>query len=187
MFVFVAPSMIMRNDTVIGDPLYTVPLQISEEMIATDPNVTNTSLCYEIHGRDGRIYNLVSDTCVTINAAYMATSNITNVIDKIGVLAVDNDGDCQNITIDVTNCMGTVGSTEVTQGSPYSKAGIRVRKGRRYFRIAVPNCHRQDLVSWVICEQGDMLKFVITRGFNLQSTSHGLVGKVYTNIFTQLP
>ena len=168
----------MRNDTVIGDPLYTVPLQISDEMIEADPDVANTSLCYEIHGRSGDTYNLVSDTCVSISADYVQgnTSDI-NVIGRVGVLAVDNDGNCQRITINVMECTGTVGSTEVTQGSPYDNAGIRVRKGSRYFRIAVPNCERQDLVSWVICEEGDMLKFVITRGFNLQPTSHGLVGK----------
>ena len=168
----------MRNDTVIGDPLYTVPLQISDEMIEADPDVANTSLCYEIHGRSGNTYNLVSDTCVSISADYVQgnTSDI-NVVGRVGVLAVDNDGNCQRITVDVMECTGTVGSTEVTQGSPYDNAGIRVRKGRRYFRIAVPNCERQDLVSWVICEEGDMLKFVITRGFNLQPTSHGLVGK----------
>ena len=168
----------MRNDTVIGDPLYTVPLQISDDMIVANPDVANASLCYEIHGSNDSIYNLVSDTCVSINAEYIpGNTSIINNVGRIGVLAVDDNGDCQRITIDVMQCTGTVGSTEVTQGSPYDIAGIRVRKGGRYFRIAVPNCERQDLVSWVICEQSNMLKFVITRGFNLQPTSHGLVGK----------
>ena len=168
----------MRNDTILGDPLYTVPLQISDELIEANPDVANVSLCYEVHGSSGSIYNLVSDTCVSINAEYIQgnTSDI-NIVGRIGVLAVANNGVCQRITIDVKQCTGTVGSIEVAQGSPYDSAGIRVRKGRRYFRIAVPNCERQDLVSWVICEQGDMLKFVITRGFNLQPTSHGLIGK----------
>ena len=172
--------MIMRNDTVIGDPLYTVPLQISDEVIKNDPDVANSSLCYEIHGEAGKTFNLVSDTCTSINAEYVQGNDTDiNIIGKVGVYAVDNDGDCQRITIDVVNCRGTVGATVVTQASPYMKAGIRVRKGRRHFRIAVPNCERQDLVSWVICEQGDMLKFVITRGFNLRPTSHGLVGKQF--------
>ena len=168
----------MRNDTVLGDPLYTVPLQISDEMIEANPDVANTSLYYEVHGRSGNTYNLVSDTCVSISADYVQgnTSDI-NVIGRVGVLAVDNDGNCQRITINVMECTGTVGSTEVTQDSPYDNAGIRVRKGRRYFRIVMPNCERQDLVSWVICEEGDMLKFVITRGFNLQPTSHGIIGE----------
>ena len=170
--------MIMRNDTVIGDPLYTVPLQISDAMVRATPEIANASLCYEIHGRDGAILNLVSDHCVSINAEYVGGSNGTvNNVGTIGVYAVDSNGDCQSITIDVMNCVGTVGSTEVTQDSPYDVAGIRIRKGRRYFRIAVPNCELQDLVSWVICEEEDMLKFVITHGFNLAATSHGLVGK----------
>ncbi|XP_065918054.1 uncharacterized protein [Dysidea avara] len=174
-------SMIMRNDTVIGDPLYTVPLQISDAMIRSNPVVANTSLCYEIHGRPGVFLNLVSDQCVSINAEYMQSSGDSNLnnVGKVGIFAVDNNGDCQSITIDVMNCVGTVGSTEVTQDSQYNVAGIRVRKGRRYFRIAVPNCERQDLISWVICEDGDMLKFVITRGFNLSPTSHGLVAQFW--------
>jgi len=177
----------MRNDTVIGDPLYTVPLQISDAVIQSNPEVANTSLCYEIHGRPSAILNLVSDQCVSINAEYVQSSSDSslNNVGRVGILAVDNNGDCQSITIDVMNCVGTVGSTEVTRDDPYDMAGIRVRKGRRYFRIAVPNCELQDLVSWVICEDGDMLKFVITRGFNLSPTSHGLVGKyihaVYLN------
>ena len=180
MVVILIKGAIMKNDTVI-DVFYTVPLQISDELIESDPDVANTSLCYEIHGEANKTFNLVSDTCTSINAEYVQESDDPdiNIIGKVGVYAVDNDDICQKITIDVANCKGTVGSTEVTQASPYMKAGIRIRKGRRHFHIAVPNCESHDLVFWVICEQGDILKFVITRGFNLRPTSHGLVGKQF--------
>ena len=72
-------------------------------------------LCYEIHGDTGKIYNLVSDTCVSINAEYMGITNDTNFIAKVSVLAVDINGVCQNMTIDALNCTGMVGLTEVMQ------------------------------------------------------------------------
>ena len=60
-------------------------------MIEDNPDVANVSLCYEVHGTSSSIYNLVSDTCVSINAEYIQgnTSDI-NVVGRIGVLAVDD-------------------------------------------------------------------------------------------------
>lgn len=150
-------------------------------MVATNPNIANLSLCYEIHGRANSFFNLVSDQCVSITAEYLQAVNNSrlNVIGKIGVLAVDNNGDCQRITVNGNGCVASVGATAVTQGTPYNNSGIRVRMNRRHYRIAVPNCELQDLVVWAICEDQNSLKFVITRGFNLQPTSHGLVGELY--------
>ena len=171
----------LANDTIIEDPVYTVPLQISPEMLANNPDVANLSLCYEIHGSANSFFNLVSDQCVSITAEYRQSVNNSrfNFIGKIGVLAVDNDGDCQHITVDGDGCVASVGSTAVTGAAPYNRSGVRVRMNRRYYRIAVPNCELQDLVVWAICEERNTLKFVITRGFNLQPTSHGLVGELH--------
>ena len=162
--------------------MYTVPLQISPEMMAENPDIANISLCYEIHGRANNFFNLVSDWCVSITAEYHQSVNNSrlNFIGRIGVLAVDNNGDCQRITVDGNGCVASVGGTAVTQAAPYNNSGIRVRMNKRYYRIAVPNCELQDLVVWAICENQNALKFVITRGFNLQPTSHGLVGELYT-------
>ena len=52
---------LIRNDTVIGDPLYTVPVFGTQER----------HLCYEIHGRPMRYFNLISDSCVSVNAHYV--------------------------------------------------------------------------------------------------------------------
>ena len=94
-------------------------------------------------------------------------------------MAVDNDGDCQRITVDGDGCVASVVSTAVTQAAPYNRSGVRVQMNRRYYRIAVPNCELQDLVVWAICEEQNALKFVITRGFNFQPTSHALVCELY--------
>ena len=159
--------------------MYTVPLQISPEMVAANPEVANLSLCYEVHGSANGFFNLVSDQCVSITAQYQQSTDDAslNFIGRIGLLAVDNDGDCHRITVDGNGCTASVGTTEVTQTTPYNNSGVRVRRNRDYYRIAVPNCELQDLVVWTICENQNSLRFVITRGFNLQPTSHGLVGK----------
>ena len=160
------------NDTIIGDPLYEVPVIIDEE--------NNTvSLCYEVHGEPGEHFNLISDTCVSVNALYssMMDPSDGNVISKIGVLAEDSNGVCQEIEADVDGCTARVNGTVETM---YNQNGIRVIRRTNRIRISVPNCERTELVMWVTCEiQGEqsMIKFVVARGFNLRPTSHGLVGK----------
>jgi len=176
--------MVLGNDTVIGDPLYTVPLQISKEVMTDVPEFAELSLCYEIHGSANEVFNLVSDQCVSISAEYVQSVNNENLnfIKRIGVLAVVNNGDCQRITVDSDGCSASVDTLTGSQVVPYNAAGVSVRKSGNHFRIAVPNCELQDLVVWVICESTSALKFVIMRGFNLQPTSHGLVGMLVLKI-----
>ena len=38
----------------------------------------------------------------------------------ISVLGVDNDGDCQRITVDGDGCVASVVSTAVTRAAPYN-------------------------------------------------------------------
>ena len=80
------------------------------------------------------------------------------------MLTVDNDGDCQRITVNDTGngCVASVGATAVTWAVPYNNSGIIVRMNKRYYCIAVPNCELQDLVMWAICEDQNSLKSVIT-------------------------
>ena len=160
------------NDTIIGDPLYEVPVII-------DGEGNTVSLCYEIHGEPGEHFNLISDTCVSVNALYSSMSDPSNgnIISKIGVLAEDSNGVCQQIEADLEGCTARVNGNNVTL---YNQDGIRVMHRTNRIRISVPNCERTDLVMWVICEvQGEqpMIRFVVARGFNLRPTSHGLVGK----------
>ena len=160
------------NDTIIGDPLYEVPVIIDEE--------NNTvSLCYEVHGEPSEYFNLISDTCVSVNALYSSMSDPFNgnIIRKIGVLAEDSNGVCQEIEADLEGCTARVNGTVETM---YNQDGIRVMRRTNRIRISVLNCESTDLVMWVTCEvQGEqsMIKFVVARGFNLRPTSHGLVGK----------
>ena len=137
------------------------------------------SLCYEVHGEPGEHFNLISDTCVSVNALYssMMDPSNGNIISKIGVLAEDSNGVCQEIEADLGGCTARVNANNVIL---YNQDGIRVRRRTNRIRISVPNCESTELVMWVTCEvQGEqpMIKFVVARGFNLRPTSHGLVGK----------
>lgn len=174
----------LRNDTVIGDPLYTVPLYSQDGK--------QYSLCYEVFGRTNSTFNLISDTCVSVTAHYGPMSNPEdgNIIDRIGVRAVgmSQSSTCYDISVELTGCSASVKPSsnnallEIAEGRRYEEDGISIRRQRNRVRISVPNCDNVMLVMYVICEHRqdqDMIKFVITRGLNLRPSSHGLIGMYY--------
>ena len=135
------------------------------------------SLCYEIRGEANQHFNLISDSCVSVNALYSSIPSGGNFIRKIGVLAEDSNGVCQEIEADLEGCTARVNGNNVAM---YNQDDVLVVRRTNRIRISVPNCNNINLVMWVICEvRGgqSMLKFVVARGFNLNPTSHGLIGK----------
>jgi collagen type VI alpha len=175
----------MVNDTVTGDPLMTVPVN-------TNPNVS--TLCYEVHGHADKFFNLVSDTCVAVNAHYVDSginnSRINlNVVDAIGVRAVNTQGNCVNIHVKLEGCAVTVEGLNISMFRNY---GIVIRQYSNRVRISVPNCDDKDLVMWVFCKTGrtedpvtweyfsfNFLRFMVMRGLNLDERSHGLIGQFW--------
>ena len=169
----------IRNDTVIGDPLYAAPVYSGDGK--------EYSLCYEVFGRVNSTLNLVSDTCVNVNARYGPMDNPEegNIIRSVGVRAKGlSDNSCHNIHVDLEGCSATVEtpsgvSQSLASMERFEENGISVRKYPRRVRISVPNCENVMLVMWVVCENRnnqDMIKFVIARGVNLRASSHGLLG-----------
>ncbi len=155
-------------------------------------DVPKLSLCYEIHGEGGHWFNLVTDQCTTVNAQYFALSLNLNVIDRIGVRTVDDNGECVNILVDIDQCSASVDNASLNLMERYSSGGVSVKRYSNRVRISVPNCNDQTLVMWVICESrtvdnpdipgatitADMIKFVVMRGLNTgSSNAHGLIGK----------
>ena len=135
-------------------------------------------------------FNLISDRCVSVNAHFITVGPF-NVINRIAVRAVDNSNTCRNILVDAENaCSAEMDGASINE---FDQAGVSVRSFKERVRISVPNCDNQKLVMWVICEHGSlqlfgsdsdrtvyearMIKFVVARGFNLQPTSHGIIGK----------
>ena len=176
------PSLaVIMSDTLIGDPLLQAPLWIQNE------DVTR-SLCYEVHGRSGAYFNLVSDECVLVNALYTAIGNDLNVVSEMGIDAVgEGEGACVAIKIRQENdtCRTSVilDGTElpVDVGEETEVHGVNVRQKNKYrVRVSVPNCDQVSLVMWATCEMIDgmaMMRFNISRGVNLRPTSHGLLGE----------
>ena len=179
---------ILVNDTLTGDPLMTVPIHTDSNVMEGD---VITSLCYEVHGEAGKFFNLVSDSCVSVNAHYsraLDNSNIDlNIVDVIGVRAVTNNGTCLNIRVGL-DCAVTVNDAAISRIHRFNGITIRVYSNR--VRISVPNCEDTDLVMWVFCTSGrtedptnwmyfdfDFLRFVVMRGLNLDEESHGLIGE----------
>ena len=174
------------NDSVIADPLFTVPLNVHSTLFQ------ELSLCYEIHGTAGRYYNLVSDSCTSVNAHYQYASPnhvSVNIIDAITVRAVDRAGQCVDIEVNV-DCGVSVGGSRV---QIYSLNEVYVRTyGNLSVRISVPNCNHQQLVMWILCQvrpiedpnttkifNAKMQKFVVTRGLSLGENSHGIIAQFW--------
>ena len=175
------------NDSVIADPLYTVPMRTYN---LTD-EFYKFPLCYEVHGKADRYFNLVSDDCTSVNAYYAAAEKMCggNVIKQIGVVAEDNADQCHRIQVDVSEdgeCITQIDGTSIS--SRYNRSNIMVIPGTKYVFIAVPNCQEQPLTMWVRCQkptircpitepfEQPMIKFVVSRGLERRSEAHGLIG-----------
>ena len=173
----------MVNDSVRGDPVYTVPIHTGGT--CTRPTET---LCYEIYGKPDKYFNLVADECVNVNAHYAVFDHPMrplHIVDQISIRAVDSANECINIAVMVDDhgqCKATVkGQLLENNGDiEFSQNGITVRSYPRRARVTVPNCENNPLVMWIICEEKygiHMIYFKISRGFNLNHNSHGLIGK----------
>ena len=105
-----------------------------------------------------------------------------NIIDAIGIRAVNNLGWCVDVRVSLAgNCTPVVSEGNRTfSTSRYRSGSVLVSKYRDRVRVSVPNCDSVQLVMWVECEEvrgQNMVKFIISRGVNLRPTSHGLLGK----------
>ena len=183
---------ILVNDAVVGDPFFTVPLLVSEEILQRF-NVPKLSLCYEIHGEGEQWFNMITDKCTSVNARYSALAPSFNIIDKIGIRTVDDNGQCVNILVDIDGCSASVNNVSLGLLEMYSSGGLKVKRYSNRVRISTPNCNELTLVLWMICEKrafienpdyptssvdSDMIKLVVMRGLNAgHSSAHGLIGK----------
>ena len=123
------------NDTVIADPQFTVTL----------PNKTE-SMCYEVHGEAGKYFNLISDTCTSVNALFTAMPDNPrmNRMSVIGIYAVTSSvqhNDCAQIQISLDNCQASLNGRPIDLMDEIDD--IRIRKFNNHvWRVTVPNCER---------------------------------------------
>jgi collagen type VI alpha len=171
------------NDTIVADPVYAVPLKVVDGNI---PGLSgDVSLCYEIHGSPDTWFNLISDTCLSVNAHYARTmlpdDEVGHQIDRLGALVVSNADECREIMVSMVErvCSFTVNGSSVEM---FDEDGVMVTKRRNRVRISAPNCDNQMVVIWAVCEKFagmDIMRVVVNRGFNLNPTSHGFIGQFW--------
>lgn len=191
------PEVPSVNDTIVGDPLLAVPLSLDSIPADLQTDLTTSlrskrpSLCFEVHGERDENFNLISDSCVSVNAHYVEIKTGFNVMDEIGVRAMDRGGACHNIAVHVDTCSAVVDGQKLNGN--YRSAGITIRNQYAgHVRVSVPNCNSTShLVMYIICQKhlsvedpyggpnfnASMIKFVIARGINLNENSHGLLGE----------
>ena len=181
------------NDTVIGDPLFAVPLNV-RDLESLDLDTDRISLCYEIHGEANQWFNFVTDECTSVNAHYIGiVGGELNVISQISIRAVDADSNCREILVNLENCSVELDGIAIN-GSRYSENEITIRRFTmvRRVRVTVPNCQEQSLVMWITCQTRttkspvsnelitfDSIRFDVMRGLNFgHRDSHGIIGNV---------
>ena len=196
-FLSVIGISILVNDTIVGDPLFKVPIfvpNIGELDFETD----QISLCFEVHGETNRWFNLVTDECTSVNAHYTNFTDFSdpdfqvNVINRVAIRAVDDSTTCRQIMIDLEGCSVQLDGAPIIN-SRYSNNGIRIRRYPRRVRVRVPNCRELSVIMWITCETqdlrnpnpdtdetitGDMIRVDVLRGLNFgHQDSHGLIGE----------
>ena len=194
-----SPLAVLANDTILGSPLYSVPFALPPEFFTILPRRAQGStphLCFQINGDPDTHFNLISDTCTSVNARYSAVQTTQplpfplNALTRIGVSTMNAVGQCVFIDVGLDNgCVPIVqiadsAPTEVTQ---YSSEGVSVTQRQTHVRVSVPNCGQQKLVMYITCRDGvvggistPLVQFDVTRGVNLSPTSHGLLGKKWS-------
>ena len=156
-----------------GDPLFSIPLP--SEYI-TDQELKSVQLCFEVHGRSGNHYNLISDKCTSVTALYSAgvVNTEMNVITKIGVRTQGTNGTCHSVKVDLDNCSASMDGAYLNKSSTASVDGVRLSARRSHIRVSVPNCEvSRSLVLWVTCitrHSESLLEVVVSRGDGLIMT-----------------
>ena len=123
--VCVSSPLGLHNNTVRGDPLFSIPLP--SEYI-TDPELKSVQLCFEVHGQSGNHYNLISDKCTSVTALYSAgvVNTEMNVITKIGVRTQGTNGTCHSVKVDLDNCSASLDGAYVNKSTTASVDGVRL-------------------------------------------------------------
>jgi hypothetical protein len=173
----------ITTGTIDGDPMFSVPLAINEHDLAKfSKSDKQWDLCYEVHGQQQKVYNLVSDSCVTINAQLELASNpkVGNVITRLGFKSLDYDGWCHEIEVTLDGHKLLVDNKEVED--KWENKRVHAEKISNSITVSVPNCNRKGLSFKTIFHDmngADMIKFVIAEGSGLSTTSHGLIGQFW--------
>ena len=163
------------NDSIVG---HRQNLNYAAQFTISLPEDGSKALCYGLYGTPDDFYNIISDTCTSVNVHFTQhpVRKNENRISSIGIHAVTGDADtpCVDIQIDLQNCTASINNKAIDASciSP----NIHVIRFNNGWKVVVPNCELPHFVMWITCEE-DMLRFDVSRASNLSSIPHGLLGK----------
>ena len=143
------------------------------------------ALCYEIHGRQGRYFNLISEPCLSVNAHYMLQDpdKPLHFIDEIGVVAINEEGTAIQMKIDRHCNLFVNGSA--TNTVFLNSSGVLAEAIPQYNDVVIVTrgsfCGSEnETVLWVQCRprpHGLMELHVARDLFPANYSSHGLLGQ----------
>ena len=182
----------MVEDRVGDNMVMSVALQLRP--IELGISAQTVSLCYQVHGEDGKLYNLISDDCISVNAHITKpiSGDDFHVMNKIGIRAIGINGTCSDITIERKNCAVSVNRHPLSINTYFEKDGVKVFHNKLIARepnvihISVPNCGRTlvDVIN-ITCTEYTMrnsltptevLELTTTRGLYPIVAAEGLLG-----------
>ena len=144
------------------------------------------ALCYEVHGLQGRYFNLVSEPCLSVNAHYMLQDpdKPLHFIDEIAVVATNAEGTNIEMKID-RHCNLLVDDDSLTNTVFLNSSGVLVEAIRAFNDVVIvaTDCGRDDreTVLWIRCvpHEHGFMQLDISRDLGLgNSSSHGLLGEL---------
>ena len=174
------------NDSIVADPQFSVSL----------PGNSAKAVCFEVHGTSRKYFNLISDSCTSINAHFTSMPDPTmgNRMSNIGIHTVLREepvvlgegvgfaaeSDCVDIRFDLQGCAASVGGQALKVMGSIGDVRYRKYTSRNYWRVSMPNCGRERVVVYITCQK-DMLRLDVGRGSHLNATSHGLLGEYFNS------
>ncbi len=167
---------------VTGDPLFAVPLLLSSEDLVQF-GAKEVFLCYKVHDDNQQYFNLVTDQCLSVNALFTAVAPKIDVITRVGIRAIDSNGECVSIVVEQDQCSVSIDGMQIID--TFSNADILVERSESEVFINVPNCGENPAIR-LRClsrnlgeSQADLINLIIMRGQGIGGRrAHGLIGNV---------
>ena len=185
-FYIIVVGVAFWNDSIVGNRQPFNDASAAQFIISL-PEDGSESLCYGMHGSADDFYNIISDTCTSVNIQFTQhpVQRDKNRISSIGIHAVTGDADtpCADIQIDLLGCRATINNGTINESC--IPRNIDIKRFSNGWKVIVPNCEHMHAIMWITCEE-NMLRFDVSRASNLNSTPHGLLGKPINHIIPNI-
>ncbi len=128
-------------------------------------------------------FNLVTDECLSVNGLFSGVAPKIDVITRVGIRAIDSNGDCVSIVVDRDECSVSIDGTTIS--ADYSHGDVSIQRSNERVLISVPNCGEPSTMRLRCTGRGlasggsvDFINFIIMRGQGLEGRrAHGLIGE----------